>query len=48
MKTTAPVIDGAVNACMRLQSAGYEIVRVSAAEQRFQAARLQNYGCDCR
>jgi phosphoglycolate phosphatase-like HAD superfamily hydrolase len=37
-----PAIDGAVEACHRLNDAGYELVCVTALEARFQAARLRN------
>jgi phosphoglycolate phosphatase-like HAD superfamily hydrolase len=37
-----PAIDGAVQACHRLHEAGYELVCVTALEERFQAARLRN------
>ncbi len=37
-----PPVAGAVDACVRLHNAGYELVCVSAIESRFQAARLQN------
>jgi len=39
---TLPAIDGAVDACHRLHDAGYELVCVTALEDRFQAARLRN------
>jgi phosphoglycolate phosphatase-like HAD superfamily hydrolase len=35
-------IPGAVEACQRLDAAGYELVCVTALEARFQAARLHN------
>jgi phosphoglycolate phosphatase-like HAD superfamily hydrolase len=35
-------IPGAVDACQRLDAAGYELVCVTALEARFQAARLHN------
>ncbi len=37
-----PAITGAVDACRRLDEAGYELVCVTALEARFQAARLRN------
>lgn len=37
-----PAITGAVDACRRLDDAGYELVCVTALEARFQAARLRN------
>jgi phosphoglycolate phosphatase-like HAD superfamily hydrolase len=37
-----PAIAGAVEACHRLNDAGYELVCVTALESRFQAARLRN------
>jgi len=37
-----PAIAGAVDACHRLHDAGYDLVCVTALEQRFQAARLRN------
>lgn len=37
-----PAIAGAVDACHRLHDAGYELVCVTALEERFQAARLRN------
>ncbi|MBC3879701.1 HAD family hydrolase [Undibacterium sp. FT79W] len=40
--STIPAINGAVDACLRLHDAGYELVCVSAIEAQFQAARLQN------
>ena len=39
---TVPAIPGAVQACQRLEAAGYELVCVSALEERFEAARLRN------
>lgn len=40
--STVPAIDGAVDACLRLKEAGYGLVCVSAVEQKFKEARLQN------
>ena len=40
--STIPAISGAVDAAVRLQDAGYELVCVSAVNTHFQAARLQN------
>ena len=37
-----PAIAGAVDACHRLHDAGYDLVCVTALEERFQAARLRN------
>jgi phosphoglycolate phosphatase-like HAD superfamily hydrolase len=37
-----PAIPGAIDACLRLTDAGYELVCVTALETRFQPARLQN------
>ena len=37
-----PAIAGAVDACHRLYDAGYELVCVTALDERFQAARLRN------
>ncbi|MEO7851713.1 MAG: HAD family hydrolase [Rubrivivax sp.] len=37
-----PAIAGALDACHRLDAAGYELVCVTALEARFQAARLRN------
>ncbi len=37
-----PAIAGAVDACHRRHDAGYDLVCVTALEQRFQAARLRN------
>ncbi len=37
-----PAITGAVDACRRLDDAGFELVCVTALEARFQAARLRN------
>ena len=39
---TLPAVAGAVDACHRLYDAGYELVCVTALEERFQAARLRN------
>lgn len=39
---TLPAIAGAVDACHRLHDAGYELVCVTALEERFQAARARN------
>lgn len=40
--TTVPAIDGAVDACLRLVNAGFDLVCVSALELEFEAARLRN------
>lgn len=40
--TTVPAIDGAVEACHRLEQAGFDLVCVSALEPEFEAARLRN------
>jgi len=40
--TTVPAIDGAIEACHRLQAAGFDLVCVSALELEFEAARLRN------
>jgi hypothetical protein len=40
--STVPPMAGAVEACVRLADAGYELVCVSALEARFEAARLHN------
>ncbi len=40
--TTVPAIAGAVEACHRLQQAGFDLVCVSALEPEFEAARLRN------
>jgi phosphoglycolate phosphatase-like HAD superfamily hydrolase len=40
--TTVPAIDGAIDACHRLQAAGFDLVCVSALELEFEAARLRN------
>ena len=37
-----PAIAGAVDACHRLHDAGYDLVCVTALEERFQSARLRN------
>jgi phosphoglycolate phosphatase-like HAD superfamily hydrolase len=37
-----PAIAGAIDACHRLDAAGYELVCVTALEARYQAARLRN------
>lgn len=37
-----PAIAGAVDACHRLHDAGYELVCVTALDERFQLARLRN------
>lgn len=42
MWETLPAIKGAVDACLRLHDAGYELVCVTALQSRFQAARLRN------
>lgn len=39
---TLPAIPGAVQACLRLHDAGYELVCVTALESRLQSARLKN------
>lgn len=40
--STVPSMPGAQEACQRLVDAGYELVCVSALEERFEAARLHN------
>ena len=40
--TTLPAIAGAIDACHRLQRAGFDLVCVSALESGFEAARLRN------
>jgi phosphoglycolate phosphatase-like HAD superfamily hydrolase len=40
--STMPAIDGAVEACHRLQQAGFDLVCVSALDAEFEAARLRN------
>ncbi len=40
--STVPALPGALQACYRLRDAGFELVCVSALEQRFEAARLHN------
>ncbi len=40
--STIPAIFGAVGACVNLCDAGYDLVCVSAIEEKFQAARLKN------
>lgn len=40
--SSIPAIPGAVDACLALVAAGYEVVCVSAIELHFQSARLQN------
>jgi phosphoglycolate phosphatase-like HAD superfamily hydrolase len=40
--TTMPAISGAVDACHRLQQAGFDLVCVSALDLEFEAARLRN------
>ena len=40
--STVPAMAGAVEACVRLADAGYELVCVSALDLRFEAARLRN------
>lgn len=40
--STVPPLPGAIEACHRLREAGYDLVCVSALEQRFEAARLHN------
>lgn len=40
--STMPAIAGALEACHRLQQAGYELVCVSALDAQFEAARLRN------
>jgi len=40
--TTMPAIDGALQACLRLERAGLELVCVSALELEFEQARLRN------
>lgn len=39
---TIPAIDGAVDACRRLDATGYGLVCVSALPEKFREARLQN------
>lgn len=39
---SVPAIPGAVQACQRLDAAGFDLVCVSALEERFEAARLRN------
>ena len=39
---SVPAIDGAVDACVRLRDAGFELVCVSALESEFESARLRN------
>lgn len=39
---TVPLITGAVEACERLQQAGFDLVCVSALPPRYEAARLRN------
>lgn len=39
---TVPAISGAKDACKNLSDAGYELVCVTALDERFQKARLQN------
>ncbi|WP_298833298.1 HAD family hydrolase [uncultured Piscinibacter sp.] len=43
--STVPALQGAVEACHRLHDAGYELVCVSAVEERFEAARKYNLRC---
>ncbi len=43
--STVPALPGAVEACHRLHDAGFELVCVSALEERFEAARLYNLRC---
>ncbi|MDE2296750.1 MAG: HAD family hydrolase, partial [Burkholderiales bacterium] len=40
--STMPAITGALEACHRLQQAGYDLVCVSALDAQFEAARLRN------
>jgi len=40
--STVPAMAGAVDACVRLSDAGYELVCVSALDACFEAARLRN------
>ncbi len=40
--SSVPVIEGAVEACERLQQAGFDLVCVSALEAEHEAARLRN------
>jgi phosphoglycolate phosphatase-like HAD superfamily hydrolase len=40
--TTMPAIEGAMQACHRLQEAGFDLVCVSALDLHFEAARLRN------
>ena len=39
---TVPAIEGAVDACVRLRAAGFDLVCVSALDLAFEAARLRN------
>jgi phosphoglycolate phosphatase-like HAD superfamily hydrolase len=39
---TVPAITGAKTACQKLSGAGYELVCLTALDERFQSARLQN------
>lgn len=40
--STVPAVAGAKQACQKLSDAGYELVCVTALDQQFQSARLQN------
>lgn len=40
--TSVPAIDGALEACVRLHDAGFELVCVSALDGEFESARLRN------
>ncbi|AZP14025.1 MAG: HAD family hydrolase [bacterium] len=40
--STIPAISGAVDACIRLRDAGFDLVCVSAVEEKHKSARLQN------
>ena len=40
--TSVPAIDGALEACVRLHDAGFELVCVSALDSEFESARLRN------
>jgi phosphoglycolate phosphatase-like HAD superfamily hydrolase len=40
--TTMPPIDGALDACHRLEAAGFDLICVTALDDEFEAARLRN------
>lgn len=40
--STIPAVDGALEACLQLQAAGYRLVCVTALAMRYESARLQN------